>query len=221
MTSRFQRARRPEQKDARRRAILDAARELLREVGPIELSLNELGRRSGVSKPNIYRYFESREDVLLQLFVAEIEELVAEIEAELGKPRARVGTVAIAKKISRAFLARPLACQLLGMVSSIIEHNLSAAAIAASKREVRSVSLRFAAVLVRVMPELSEGEAVWAVMTIALYVAGLWPAAHPSAAAEEALAAPELSGLRVDAEKDLPRFVETLLAGLRSGAKEA
>src|SRR6185436_17057431 len=97
---RFQRARKPEQKDARRRAILDAARDLANEVGPIELSLNELGRRSGVSKPNIYRYFESREDVLLQLFVREIDEVVSSIERGLSKLRARASVAAIAKPIA-------------------------------------------------------------------------------------------------------------------------
>ncbi len=60
----FQRARRPE--EVRRQQILTAARTLLAERGVSELSLNELARRSGVSKPNVYRYFESREDVLLQ-----------------------------------------------------------------------------------------------------------------------------------------------------------
>src|SRR5437868_3569600 len=126
---RFQRARKPEQKDARRRAILDAARKLAVDVGPFELSLNELGRRSGVSKPNIYRYFESREDVLLQLFVLEIEELVADIDRSLVKLRARASIASIARCIANAFLARPLACQLLGMVASILEHNLSVEAI--------------------------------------------------------------------------------------------
>src|SRR3954464_1120699 len=67
----FHRGRKPEDKEVRRRAILDAARELAREAGAFDLSLNELGRRSGVSKPNIYRYFESREDILFQLYLAE------------------------------------------------------------------------------------------------------------------------------------------------------
>src|SRR5499433_1299187 len=71
----FQRARRPEEKEVRRQQILAAARKLVAEVGVGELSLNELARRSRVSKPNVYRYFESREDVLLQLWVDEVREL--------------------------------------------------------------------------------------------------------------------------------------------------
>ena len=92
--TRFQRARKPEEKDERRRAILLAARDLAREVGARELSLNELGRRSGVSKPNIYRYFESREEVLFRLFVHELEEVVGEVEESLGSAPADVPEIA-------------------------------------------------------------------------------------------------------------------------------
>src|SRR5215831_17174463 len=102
---RFQRARKPEEKEVRRAAILGAARALAREVGPIALSLNELGRRSGVSKPNIYRYFESREEILLGLLIAELEEAASDIEGALDR-RADIARVAAA--VTRAFLQRPL-----------------------------------------------------------------------------------------------------------------
>lgn len=216
---RFVRARKPEQKDARRRAILDAARDLANEVGPIELSLNELGRRSGVSKPNIYRYFESREDVLLQLFVREIDEVVSSVERGLSKLRARGSVAAIAKPIARAFVARPLACQLLVMVASILEHNLSVEAIAASKREIHASSFRCAAALSKAMPSLSEEDALWATYTIAIQVAGLWPAAHPSANAALVLDQPEFVILKTEAQRDLLRFVEVLLTGLKRASR--
>src|SRR5712692_5405304 len=76
----FRRARRPEEKEVRRQQILAAARKLLAGRGVGELSLNELARRAGVSKPNVYRYFESREDVLLQVWVDEVRELGGRLE---------------------------------------------------------------------------------------------------------------------------------------------
>lgn len=212
--TRFLRARQPEQKDERRRAILDAARALSHEVGPMELSLNELGRRSGVSKPNIYRYFDSREDVLLQLFVAELEAAVLEIEAGLAKKRALENLKVIATVMAQAFVSRPLLCQLLGMVASILEHNLSVEAIVRAKTEVLALSMRVALSLRTVVPALSVEEAGWAAQTIGLYVAGMWPAAHPSDNAEIACSKPELAGFKPNAERDLGMFVRVLLAGL-------
>ena len=66
MTS-FQRARSEEQRDPRRRAILDTAAAMLAEMPVAEVSLNELSRRVGLAKSNVLRYFESREAVLLEL----------------------------------------------------------------------------------------------------------------------------------------------------------
>ena len=72
MTSQtFQRARNEEQREIRRRAILDTAAAMLDEMSVAEVSLNELSRRVGLAKSNVLRYFESREAVLLDLLDAE------------------------------------------------------------------------------------------------------------------------------------------------------
>src|SRR5260370_25084990 len=124
----FQRARRPEEKEVRRQQILTAARKLLAERGVGELSLNELARRSRVSKPNVYRYFESREDVLLQLWVEEVRELGERLEqafASLG-----TGDVAgVIGAVVSAFTTHPLLCELTSIASPVLERNLSVDAI--------------------------------------------------------------------------------------------
>ncbi len=210
----FQRARKPEEKDERRRAILLAARDLASEVGARELSLNELGRRSGVSKPNIYRYFESREEVLFRLFIHELEEVVSEVDETLGAVKADVPSVAAF--FTRVYLARPLFCQLLGMMSETIEHNLGVETIAAGKAEMNALFARVVGALARALPWLSEADALWASQSIALYVAALWPATHPSPAAAEVLARAEFCALQPDAARDLGRLVEVLLTGLEA-----
>lgn len=63
----FQRARTEEQREIRRRAILDMASAMLDEMPVAAVTLNELSRRVGLAKPNVLRYFESREAVLLEL----------------------------------------------------------------------------------------------------------------------------------------------------------
>lgn len=197
----------------RRRAILRAAHELALEVGPISLSLNELGRRSGVSKPNIYRYFESREHVLLQLFVVELESLIARLEESLAKKKVASNIRTIAREVSRGFVEEPLACQLMGMVSSILEHNVGADAIASAKRDIFSLCARLGIAFTRALPALSEADAMWAAYALGLYVAGMWPSAFPSPAANEVLARPEFAPWKLEAGRELERFVGVLLRG--------
>jgi AcrR family transcriptional regulator len=213
---RFQRARKPEEKEVRRHAILQAARDLAREAGPMALGLNELGRRSGVSKPNIYRYFESREEILLRLYV---EELVAAVESLEARLRPGLDVPAVAAIVAREHLSRPLLCQLAGMAASILEHNMTAETIAAVKGQLLSVVPRAAAALRRALPWLSEADAGFALQAIELQLAALWPAANPSRAAREVLSRPEFAALCADAGRDFPRFIEVLLAGLRAGAE--
>ena len=59
----WERARQPEQKAVRRKAILDAARSLFTDSGYDEISLNGIARSAGINKANVYRYFSSREEI--------------------------------------------------------------------------------------------------------------------------------------------------------------
>ncbi|NED89092.1 TetR family transcriptional regulator, partial [Streptomyces sp. SID11233] len=80
----FQRARSEEQREIRRRAILDTAAAMLDEMPVAEVSLNELSRRVGLAKSNVLRYFESREAVLLELLDDFLGEWLAVLADELA-----------------------------------------------------------------------------------------------------------------------------------------
>src|SRR5260370_23427945 len=66
-TESFQRARRPEQKRRRQDAILDAARDLALRDGVRDVSLAGIAARIGIHKSALLRYFETREQIFLEL----------------------------------------------------------------------------------------------------------------------------------------------------------
>jgi AcrR family transcriptional regulator len=212
----FVRARKPEEKEVRRQAILKAARALLDEhENANDLSLNELARRAGISKPNVYRYFESREEVLLQLWVDEVR-LFTEL---LEKGFTRLKTPAldpVVRVIVDAFVASPRMCELTAMCSPVLERNLSADAIAEAKLTLAQLVVRTAQLMNAVLPEISLEDCSWLVGAIATWVAGIWPSVNPTEATREALARPELAAMRIDFPRDLKRFVQTLVAGLNA-----
>lgn len=209
----FQRARKPAEKEQRRAVILRTALRLARRDGPLALSLNELAREAGITKSNVYRYFESREEILFRIYLLELDELVGQLETLFAR-RTKIATVA--DELARAFLARPLFCQILGMLASIVEHNISAAAIVSCKREMVVHLARVAPVFHRALPWLRPEDNFWIAQTIASYVASLWPATHPSPAAAEALRQPDLAWMKPDAESALRRFIEVTLTGLQA-----
>jgi AcrR family transcriptional regulator len=67
----FQRARRPEQKQRRREEILAAARELALLGGVRSVSLAGIAARAGIDKSALLRYFETREQIFLELTARE------------------------------------------------------------------------------------------------------------------------------------------------------
>src|SRR3954466_8360988 len=58
----------------RLRALLDAGRDLVTEGGPDALTLAALARRVGLSRPSLYEYFRSREELVAAIVTDELPE---------------------------------------------------------------------------------------------------------------------------------------------------
>jgi TetR/AcrR family transcriptional regulator len=209
----FQRARKPEQISARREAILAAAAELFDEAGPEGAGLNAISARADFTKSNVYRYFESREAVLLSLFIEGFAELAEGLEKALASvPPNDLGVVA--KVSAAAFLARPRLCQLMSILSNVLERNVSEEAVLDLKRQTFALAGRISLALSQALPAIPPEDCAWGANVIGTYVAGLWPGAHPSQNVCNVLARPEFAALKPNAERDLERMIVTLLRGL-------
>ena len=103
----FQRARRPEQKLQRRDAILGAARELARRDGVRTVSLAGIAAEVGIHKSALLRYFETREQIFLELTAEAWRDWARALHA--GLDAASPGSAAmVADVFARAFADRPL-----------------------------------------------------------------------------------------------------------------
>jgi AcrR family transcriptional regulator len=83
MTETYQRARRPEQKLERRDAILAAAGELALRDGVRAVSLADIAAKVGIHKSALLRYFETREQIFLELTAQQWQEWTAGLHAAL------------------------------------------------------------------------------------------------------------------------------------------
>src|SRR3954466_16023052 len=130
----FQRARSAEQREERRRTILDTAAAMLQEMPVADVSLNELSRRVGLAKSNVLRYFDSREAVLLELLARASREWLSHLATELPsvvRSRAAFGRRAeqLATAISASLAERPVLCDLMSAQAAVLEHNVSVEAV--------------------------------------------------------------------------------------------
>ncbi|MBG0566634.1 TetR/AcrR family transcriptional regulator [Actinoplanes aureus] len=64
-------------------ALLDAARDLITEQGPTALTLTALARRTGLSRPGLYEYFRSREELVTAIVEDELPRAAERIREAL------------------------------------------------------------------------------------------------------------------------------------------
>lgn len=70
--------------DDTRQRLLDATGVTLAQFGPRKLNLTDIAAHAGVSRPTLYRYFSSKEELLEELAVHEKERFRAELAEALN-----------------------------------------------------------------------------------------------------------------------------------------
>lgn len=214
----FQRARSEEQREIRRKAILDTAAAMLDEMPVATISLNELSRRVGLAKSNVLRYFESREAVLLELLDQAWQDWTADLPDCLDRavdadaePRVRGEQFAVA--VTDSLAGRRVLCDLLSAQAGVLEHNVSPE-VAARYKRAAVANVNELTALARIhLPELG-ASAVELAASVIMVIGAVWTHARPSAAMLAAYEAdPSLAVLKMDFAVSLRQMLATLTAG--------
>jgi AcrR family transcriptional regulator len=209
----FVRARRPEQKQQRREAILAAARDLALRDGVRNVTLGSVAAAVGLAKSNVVRYFGTREEIFLVLAV---EEMRAWAEALTERLRAAAKPAEMTDALVETIVTRPLLCDLAGNISTSLEHNVSVPAARAFKTTSVELVAELGARFAEAYRELTPGEGRELIGGVIGYAGVLYPSEHPP----PTLAAlyeqePEVAARCVmPFEPTLRRLVNVLVAGL-------
>jgi AcrR family transcriptional regulator len=222
----FQRARRPEQKLRRQDAILSAARDLALRDGVRNVSLADIAARVGIHKSALLRYFETREQIFLELTAEAWRDWAQALHAGLdaaGSARLDATTACavpgsaglVADVFAHSFGDRPLLCDLIAHTPLNLERNVSPETVRRYKMTSLGTVNEAAALVQRVMPELTLTETTEFVATLASLAGSLWQIANPGPVLAELYASdPALAQACVDLTRRLRRTAEILLAGL-------
>ncbi len=208
----WQRATSPEQKEQRRAAILEAARELFRDRPIAEISIGEVAQRAGVAKGSVYRYFTTKEEVFLALLVRELDEWFDALALALEGQRAEIA--AVAARVVDTLRTRDTLLRLLSRLYSDIEQNISIEAARAFKGWLLVRVGAAGAALEAALPTLARGDGGRVVLRLYALIAGLFPMANPVGPIKEVLAAPEMAALRVELFEELGSSFTAMLVGM-------
>jgi AcrR family transcriptional regulator len=212
----WKRARTDAQKEQRRTALLQAAAQLFEREGFDQVSLNGIARAANISKANIYRYFESREEIFLHLLLDDLRSLRAALVERLMQTAVAGNDGAVVEALLETFAEHPRLCTLLTVLTAVLERNVDVDTVVWFKASMLAEMGLMLDALEDALPGLSSEQVQRFFSMCHLLLTGIWSASHPPPAVRTALERPELSALVVDYERDLRAALHTVLRGLRA-----
>lgn len=210
----FQRARQPEQKAHRKLAILEATASLLEGGGLDDVSLGRIASEVGLAKSNVYRYFESREQIFLELLIRDEAAWVASLELALAPLAESDDADAVGTAVARSIAAHERLCRLTAVLTTVLEQNISEATVVTFKRQAMALSIRIHNAIAVALPSLSRDDGFAFQRYVHAIIAGLWPISNPSPVVAGVLELEEMASFRSNFEADLRGAITATLRGL-------
>jgi len=213
----FERARTPEAKRARQETILAAAARIAAAGSVREVTASAIADEVGLHKSAMLRYFETREDIFLQLAADAWGEWSTAVRAELEDLAARherdQTAHEIAAVLAHSLVARPLFCDLLAHTPLNLERNVSLEKVKAFKTRALAAVAEVGSALCTVTPlRLDQARSV--VATATSMAGAMWQMAAPGTKLRAFYESePELAHAVVDVEPQLTDIISALITG--------
>lgn len=207
-----QRARTEAAKEERLQQILRAARPLVEARSFDDLKMAEVAQAAGVAKGTVFLYFPTKEALCLALLEEELSDWLRALTAALAEP-GRWTEKRVARAFTETVVPRPVFLKLLGLLGTVLEHNLPIGTVIAWKERLLFALVETGALLEHRLPKLAPGEGARLLLRIDAVVVGLAQLASPSEVVKKALTLPQLEPLVVDFEKELLATLTALFVG--------
>ncbi len=144
----------PEQIAQRREEIINACEQLYQTTSFREITLKEIGKITSFSRPTIYNYFETKEEIFLALFKREYDRWNEQLTV-IHDQNDRLTKAQLADKIAQSLADRPQLLKLLSMNNYDMESN-SREEFLISFKQSYGMSLRLMSMLLtKFCPDMS------------------------------------------------------------------
>lgn len=209
-----QRARSREDKQERKRQLLDAAQQVFLQRGYDGASVAAIARRAEVAKGTLFLYFPGKEALFLELLREQLERWLAQVDRRLMEHEGGFTPEELAQLFAGTLAGHPLLQRLLPLLPGVLERGVDEGTLADFKgwllRRVGATGTRL------------ETRAPWACATgglrLMMRVHALFLGARLSSevgpVAERVLNREELHPLRQDGARELNHLLEVYLRGL-------
>jgi len=196
--------------DQRKLEIISACEKLYQTKGFKEITIKDISIETTFSRPSIYNYFETKEEIFLALLEKEYEEWTKDLLklAALKKP---VSRDAFCRQIAKSLSRRTVLLKISAMNLYEIEENSRPVLLAEFKRAFRSSVDAFTRCLEKYLPDC--GKAKYDEIRYAFFpfMYGIYPYTHPTEKQCEAMKQADLCYEIWSVEKLVYHFLKQLL----------
>ena len=164
----------PEQITQKREEIINACEQLYQTLSFREITLKEIGNLTSFSRPTIYNYFETKEEIFLALFQREYDRWNEDLTAILNG-NGQMTKAELAEKIASSLSTREQLLKLLSMNNYDMEENSRQELLTAFKESYgRSMHL-MGRLLAKFCPDMREAEIQNFIYTFYPFMFGIYP----------------------------------------------
>lgn len=208
------RARKAEDKQERRGAILEVALKAFNDGTFGDVKMSDVAERTGLAKGTVFLYFPTKEALFLALLEEQLTTWFDELDRELARSGEAWAPKHAAKVVTGTIVAREPLARLLALLHGVLEQNVERAPVLHFKRMLLERLAKSGKLLEARLPFLPEHGGARLLLTLHALVIGLRQMADPAPVVKEIWELPEMAPLKVDFAKELEAALENLLAGL-------
>lgn len=211
----FKRARSDQQKELRMQQIMDATLALYHDTPYQKISLSSIAKELNFTRANLYKYVKTKEEIFLHILIRETEKAVAALH-QVFITKDSLSIEEFALLWAQTFDKHPLFIQLMAIMYSIIEKNVSLENLVQFKTEFTKSMVSAGAIIQHALPQLSE-ETINQFMSMQMFYAmGLYPASNETEVQTEAIARSGIPYYTPDFVEEFSRFIRLTIKGLSS-----
>ena len=170
----------------RREEIVNACEQLYQTMSFRDITLKEIGKVTSFSRPTIYNYFQSKEEIFLALFEREYDRWNADLEMILNSDQEYSGDQ-LADRIAGSLERRAQLLRLLSMNNFDMEENSRGELLTSFKRAYGRSIRNFRMILEKHCSGLSRSEADQIIYVFFPFMFGIYPYAEVTAKQKEAM----------------------------------
>ena len=167
----------PELIEKRREEIINACEQLYQTMSFKEITLKEIGNVTSFSRPTIYNYFQTKEEIFLALFEREYDRWNEDLEMSLEE-NASLMKEQVAEKIAHSLEKREQLLKLLSMNNYDMEANSRLELLTTFKAAYGKSMTNIRNILSRFCPEIGNEELENFIYVFYPFMFGIYPYAR-------------------------------------------